>query len=80
MRFNWRNGVAIGMLPEFSDAVKVEIMENGAGQGAISALINRTLRDEKDQIARHLKKVELSSEPEFINAFILAINFPEQRN
>ncbi len=79
-RFNWRNGVAIGMLPAFSEGVQVEILENGAGQGAISALINRTLREEKDQIARQVKKVELSSEPEFIDAFTLAINFPGQRN
>lgn len=54
--------------------------DNSAGQGAISALMNRTLREEKDKIARHVTKVEISSEPECIHAFTLAIIFPEQRN
>ncbi|MBE0686887.1 MAG: DUF4445 domain-containing protein, partial [Anaerolineaceae bacterium] len=39
-RFNWKNGILIGMLPEVPPNASVQIIENGAGYGAVKALLN----------------------------------------
>jgi len=45
-RFNWKNAVAIGMMPLAAIGPCVESMDNAAGVGAVAALLDGTLRDE----------------------------------
>ena len=40
-KFDWRNAVAIGMLPDASKFSRVRIVDNAAGQGAIMALLDK---------------------------------------
>jgi uncharacterized 2Fe-2S/4Fe-4S cluster protein (DUF4445 family) len=75
-KFNWRNAMAIGMLPEIPAGATVEILENGAGKGALKALINGRLRHEKDSFARKINFLDLSGHPDFTATFTLAMAFP----
>lgn len=74
-RFNWRNAIVIDMLPEVSDKVTVEIVENGAGFGAVKALLSAAHREEKDSVAKRMIFLDLSSDPEFTEVFTAATIF-----
>ena len=75
-RFDWRNAVAIGMLPRVSDAVKVKVVENAAGIGAIMALLDRERREEARRLASEVQFLELAEEPDFPTEFPMAMTFP----
>ncbi|MBT8354655.1 MAG: DUF4445 domain-containing protein [Desulfofustis sp.] len=76
-RFNWRNGVAIGMLPEISREAEVVLVENGAGQGAVLALLDETLREEARMASQNAQLLELAATPEFAKEFTAHTAFPE---
>ncbi len=76
-RFNWRNGVAIGMLPEIEEGTEVVLVENGAGQGAIMALLDEKLREECSWVAAAARLLELAGDPDFARQFALHTSFPE---
>lgn len=74
--FNWNNAASIGMIPDIPDTVRVEIIKNGAGHGAVNALLNRASRTSKDYFASLIRVVELSEDPDFTTLFTLATGFP----
>lgn len=75
-RFNWRNGVAIGMLPEMSREAEVVLVENGAGQGAVMTLLNETLREQARMVSENAQLLELAGSPEFAQQFTDNTAFP----
>ena len=75
-RFDWRSAVDIGMLPAAAVGGAVEVLANGAGLGAIAALLDRTRRDEAGELIEGIKSLELANLPEFNQAFPLATSFP----
>lgn len=75
-RFDWRNGVAIGMLPETNLFSRVEVVENAAGVGAIKALLDRRYRKEAKNLVSSIKYLELAKEKDFPAEFAMAMNFP----
>ena len=77
-RFNWRNGVAIGMLPGLSRDAEVVLIENGAGQGAVQALLDEALRDEAQIVSESTHLVELAGSSEFALDFTTNTTFPQQ--
>ena len=78
-RFNWKNAVIIGMLPEMTESVPVEIVENGAGHGAVKALLNAAQREEKDRLASSISFLDLSSDPDFTEIFTRSTIFSQAK-
>jgi uncharacterized 2Fe-2S/4Fe-4S cluster protein (DUF4445 family) len=76
-RFDWRNAVAIGMLPEASLFERVEVVENAAGVGAIMALLDKKRREETRRLLDVIQAIELAEEPDFGMEFPMAMTFPQ---
>ena len=76
-RFNWRNGVVTGMFPRESAEGDVFSLENLAGLGAITALLDKKQREEADRVSESISFIELAMNPEFAVRFPQAIGFPE---
>jgi uncharacterized 2Fe-2S/4Fe-4S cluster protein (DUF4445 family) len=79
-RFNWKNAVAIGMLPEVSENTEVKVVSNAAGQGAIMALLDRKLRKEIFEVSKKVQFIELAENPDFVTEFATATMFPDPIN
>ena len=77
-RFNWRNGVAIGMLPEISREAEVVVVENGAGQGALLALLNEAHKEEARIVSDNAQLMELAGSPDFSEKFTKNTAFPQR--
>ena len=75
-RFDWRNAVAIGMLPKISEDVTVKVVENAAGVGAVMALLDKSRREEASRLAETVQFLELAEEPDFPTEFPMAMTFP----
>ena len=78
-RFDWKNAVAIGMLPEISGHTEVKIVGNAAGRGAVKALLDRKLRKEIPTIAEKVNFLELAEDPDFALEFPAATMFPSAK-
>ncbi len=76
-RFNWKNALAIGMLPPVVAQGEVIPRENLAGVGVVMALLDKKLRSEAGALSRRIRYLELASEPDFAMAFARATTFPE---
>ena len=76
-RFNWRNAVNIGMLPEIVYQADVSLVENAAGRGAVLALLDESLRSEIEAVALDVHFLDLAGDPEFTMEFTLQTSFPE---
>jgi len=76
-RFNWRNAVAIGMLPETACQADISIVENAAGRGALLALFDQDEEAEALSIAPRARRIDLAEEPGFAMEFALQTSFPE---
>jgi uncharacterized 2Fe-2S/4Fe-4S cluster protein (DUF4445 family) len=76
-RFNWRNALAIGMLPPAVAQGEVIPRDNLAGVGVVMALLDKKLRLEARELCRRIRYLELASEPDFARAFARATAFPE---
>jgi len=76
-RFNWKNAILIGMLPELAEDVSVEIMENGAGHGAVKALLSIEQREEKDRLANSMSFLDLASDADFTEIFTSSTIFSQ---
>ncbi|MHC1724788.1 MAG: ASKHA domain-containing protein [Syntrophobacteraceae bacterium] len=76
-RFDWRNAVAIGMLPRIWPETRVEAVENAAGAGAVRALLDRKSRKEAQGLAETVRFLELAELPEFQEEFPFAMSFPD---
>ncbi len=77
-RFNWRNAVAIGMLPECTHQARVTVVENDAGRGAVMALLDESLGQEIRAAAENAQLLELAEDPAFAMEFALQTSFPER--
>ncbi len=64
-----------GLLPEI-DPSRIHVVGNTAGQGAKRVLLNRSLTDEAEGIARSVEYVELSSDRGFSDLYVEQIPFP----
>ena len=76
-RFNWRNAVDMGMLPDCVYQTDVALVENCAGRGAVLALLDESLRDEIEKVARGAHLLELANDPEFTMEFAFQTTFPQ---
>ncbi len=65
----------IGLIPD-CELDKVYAVGNAAGDGARIALLNVEKRDEIDSVTRRVERIELPTDPEFQNQFMLATSFP----
>jgi uncharacterized 2Fe-2S/4Fe-4S cluster protein (DUF4445 family) len=65
----------IGMIPD-CPLENVFAVGNSAGDGARIALLNVEKRQEASEVASHLTRVELPTDPDFQNQFMRALNFP----
>lgn len=78
-RFNWKNALAIGMLPPAVATGKVLPMDNLAGVGVVMALLDKKIRWEARDLCRRIRCLELAAEPDFTMAFARATAFPEMK-
>jgi uncharacterized 2Fe-2S/4Fe-4S cluster protein (DUF4445 family) len=78
-RFNWKNALAIGMLPPAVADGQVMPKDNLAGVGVVMALLDHKRRSEARALCRRIRYLELASEPDFAMAFARATTFPEIR-
>ena len=76
-RFNWRNAVDIGMLPESVYQSDVSLVENCAGRGAVMALLDENLREEIETVVLDVHLLDLADDPEFTTEFTIQTSFPE---
>jgi uncharacterized 2Fe-2S/4Fe-4S cluster protein (DUF4445 family) len=76
-RFNWKNALAIGMLPPVVAQGVVIPKDNLAGVGVVMALLDKKLRSEARTLCRRIRCLELASEPDFAMNFARATGFPE---
>jgi uncharacterized 2Fe-2S/4Fe-4S cluster protein (DUF4445 family) len=71
------NAMLIGMIPD-CPLENVFAVGNSAGDGARIALLNVEKRQEASEVAGHLIRYELPTDPEFQNQFIQAMNLPHK--
>jgi uncharacterized 2Fe-2S/4Fe-4S cluster protein (DUF4445 family) len=72
---NKANAMLIGMIPD-CPLENVFSVGNSAGDGARIALLNVEKRQEALEIAAHITRIELPTDPNFQDQFIRALNFP----
>lgn len=65
----------LGMIPD-CPLENVYSVGNAAGDGARFALLNYNKREEAAAVARTIERIELPTDPDFQNQFMLALNFP----
>ncbi|MBI5829781.1 MAG: DUF4445 domain-containing protein [Chloroflexi bacterium] len=65
----------LGMIPD-CPLENVYAIGNAAGDGARIALLNKNKRREAMEVARSIQRIELPTDPDFQNQFMLALNFP----
>ncbi len=71
--------MVVGMYPD-CDLSKVESVGNAAGDGARIALVNAKKREEANRIARKIRYVELTLDPDFQKEFMYAMHFPHMKD
>lgn len=67
---------AIGLVPQI-DPEKVQFIGNAAGVGARMALVDADARERANRISESCEYVELAGHPDYQDAFVAAIPFPE---
>lgn len=72
---NLASAMAIGMCPSVPLS-RVRFLGNSAGAGARMMLKNVGLRRKAEELAKHIKFVELAAEKEFREEFLRALSFP----
>ncbi len=65
----------IGLIPD-CELQNVYAVGNAAGDGARIALLNIEKRNEIDSVTRTVERLELPTDPEFQNQFMMATSFP----
>lgn len=70
------SAMAIGLFPH-CDGERVLAVGNAAGHGARMALLSRRKRAEAIKVARQVRYVELTADPDFQSKFIEGTEFPE---
>ena len=69
------SAIAVGLLPSVA-AARCRSVGNAAGVGAQMALLSTRLRSKVERVARAVQYVELSSSPDFTDAYIDEMCFP----
>ena len=69
------HAMVLGLVPD-CDPKKVSAAGNAAGTGARIALLNRTARNEIEEVVRKVEKVETAVEPRFQEHFVGAMGLP----
>ena len=64
-----RDCLNLGMLPPINPE-RIEFVGNAAGNGAIMALLNRTVRRQAMKLAGRIRVVDLGSQPDFQQIFV----------
>jgi uncharacterized 2Fe-2S/4Fe-4S cluster protein (DUF4445 family) len=72
-----KSALAIGMFPK-CEIENIKAIGNAAGDGARIALINEDKRIEAEKIAREIKYIELTIEPDFEKEFVNAMHIPHR--
>ena len=73
---DFRSAARIGLLPpELAD--RVIVVGNASGAGATAACLSRTRLAECDRVRSACSYVELSSRPDFNEAYVERMMFPE---
>ena len=75
---NVHDAVTIGMLPRLPEHA-VEAVGNAAGDGAILALLDRTVNERAAALARRTRVVDLAAHPDFQKVFVNSLGFPDPR-
>lgn len=75
-RFDWRSAVTIGMLPGGLVKGEVKSMDNLAGVGVVTALLDKRSRTEAAELSKQVKFIEIAREPDFEMKFSQALHFP----
>lgn len=73
-RFNWKNAMSIGMLPQIQTSAST--VENAAGVGAVMALLDHARRKEASDLAQRIQVLELAGDPDFQTVFPMSMTFP----
>jgi uncharacterized 2Fe-2S/4Fe-4S cluster protein (DUF4445 family) len=71
--------MVIGMFPD-CDLEKVVAVGNAAGDGARIALLNQKMREEANEVAKKIRYVELTIDPDFQTEFMQAMYFPHMKD
>ncbi len=71
--------MVIGMFPD-CDLSRVVAVGNAAGDGARIALLNRRKREEANRVARRIRYIELTVDPDFQTEFMQAMYFPHMKD
>jgi uncharacterized 2Fe-2S/4Fe-4S cluster protein (DUF4445 family) len=71
--------MVLGMFPD-CDLKKVVAVGNAAGDGARIALLNKKRREEANKVAKQIKYIELTVDPDFQREFMMAMHFPHMRD
>jgi uncharacterized 2Fe-2S/4Fe-4S cluster protein (DUF4445 family) len=71
--------MVIGMFPD-CDLKNVVAVGNAAGDGARIALLDREKREEANKVARQIKYIELTVDPDFQQEFMRAMHFPHMKD
>lgn len=66
----------IGLLPDLPTD-RIRFIGNAAGAGARMALVAKECRQEATRISREVRYIELGGRPDFQEAFMMAMMFPE---
>jgi len=75
---NKHDAVTIGMFPDMPQE-KIEVVGNAAGAGAIMALFDPNCLQTIAEMTSATRVIELSKHPDFQNAFIDSLSFPEKK-
>jgi uncharacterized 2Fe-2S/4Fe-4S cluster protein (DUF4445 family) len=69
------HALVLGLVPD-CDPERVTAAGNAAGTGARIALLNRSARDEIEEVVRRVEKIETAVEPRFQEHFVHAMAIP----
>ncbi len=76
---NKKDMMVLGMIPKMVYS-KVEDVGNAAGAGAVMVLCDDYYLEKSKQISKKIRVVELAGNPDFQNAFIKALRFPDTQH
>lgn len=68
----------IGLIPKELDG-KIKVIGNAAGSGAVEVMMNKESLRAVERIHRNIKYIELSSDKEFVNEYVEAMEFKNNR-
>ncbi len=74
--FDWRNGVAVGMIPARVTHGETYSVKNLAGVGAVLALLDKGRRRQAEKLAAQCHCIDLAMDQDFNDRFVAGTRFP----